>query len=173
MIKLQWQNFPIISVMLIVPLMVCHSTADAANPEDVQRLKTTKRCERCDLSGANLSGLDLSGAKVMDSDLTNANLSGANLVNAELMIANASRANFAKARLTNANLSGTVFVGANLSYADIRGANISQANFERAKLSGILTSTPIRLPNGQVVGPSSNSGRTMPSSRPNGTRRVF
>src|SRR3954470_12722685 len=71
----------------------------AADPNHVAQLRETKKCERCDLSGANLIEATLSGA----------NLSGANLIGADLL---------------GANLSGRAYLlGANLSRANLIGAN--------------------------------------------------
>jgi uncharacterized protein YjbI with pentapeptide repeats len=76
--------------------------ARAADPDQVQQLKTTHKCPLCHLEEAKLSGLQLQGS----------DLSGANLSNAELYGTN----------LKGANLSGTIFQGANLKMADLSGA---------------------------------------------------
>jgi uncharacterized protein YjbI with pentapeptide repeats len=175
--ELTRHNLSLVALAIVMPLAIGYGGAEGANPEHVQQLKSTKRCERCDLSGANFSGIDLSGAKMMDSDLTNTNFSGANLAGAELMLSNASGANFSKTCLVNANLAGVVFIKANLRQANIRGSNLNGANFERAKVRGVLAD--VRLPS--AVGqskdtddddqesfnscPSVNTGSGKPSGR--------
>lgn len=78
------------------------------NATDVQKLNSTNKCEKCDLSNANLANLDMYGA-----NLTGANLSGA-------------------------NLSESSFNDANLTDANIKGANIKGTNFSGAKLSNTI-----------------------------------
>ncbi len=85
--------------------------------KQVQVLKKSNNCVKCDLSGAKLTNLDLSYA-----DLSSANLSGADLSNSVLFGAN----------LSKANLSGANFSAANLFEANLSGANVSKTNFSKA-----------------------------------------
>ena len=78
------------------------TTAIAANPDDVQRLKSTGNCPGCDLSEAHLTPLDLQKA----------NLAGANL----------SKANLYAADLRGADLTGAILDEADLNRADLTGA---------------------------------------------------
>jgi len=94
-------------------------TAQASDPADVERLKATRSCALCDLSGE-----DLSGAMLQKSDLSGANLSTAKLY---------------KADLTGANLKGTNFTGTDLSGANLTGA--TDANLSGAKTDGKTTCT--------------------------------
>ena len=92
----------------------------AENPEHLKQLRETKQCQKCDLSGADLSGADLSFAVLVGANLSGANLKGANLSNADLSQANLKKAdlsyaNLSKAYLNNANLDQTKFIGAELS----------------------------------------------------------
>ncbi|NMF67371.1 pentapeptide repeat-containing protein, partial [Brasilonema octagenarum] len=82
------------AVALCAPLLVT-LPGYAEKPEHVKQLRDTKKCRKCDLSGANLSGANLSGA-----DLSYSNLSGA-------------------------NLSGVSLRGVNLSGVSLRGVNLS------------------------------------------------
>lgn len=78
----------------------------AFNAEHVKQLNDTNKCQGCDLSQANLAGIDLYGA----------NLQGANL--------------------SGANLTGTVFADANLIEANLTGATTNKnTSFSGAKLS--------------------------------------
>ena len=63
------------------------SGVEAFNANDVERLKQTKACSGCDLSGAYLGWTDLRGA-----EMSNANLGGANVSNARLVGARMARA---------------------------------------------------------------------------------
>lgn len=107
------------TAILLTPL--CFATPlRAENPEQLRQLLKTKSCQECDLSGANLSGLDLSFAKLVGADLRGANLTKANLSNADLTRANLTQANFSQANLTqayltNANLDRTNLLGALLT----------------------------------------------------------
>jgi len=68
--------------------------AHAFEAADLEKLKETGRCIKCDLfntkliganlPGVNLSGADLNGASLIKADLSGANLSGANLAHADL-----------------------------------------------------------------------------------------
>jgi len=71
------------------------------NKADLNKLKSTKNCSGCNLSGANLSGLDLSKANLKGADLHGANLSGAKLVNSILTGANLKNTNLNGADLKN------------------------------------------------------------------------
>ena len=66
---------------------------------DYQRLMATKKCVKCDLTAAYLSG----------ADLVFTNLSGANLSGADLSEANLFYTNLSAADLEGANLTETIF----------------------------------------------------------------
>ena len=100
-------------------------TVHAFNQQDVDRLRATRNCAGCDLSGARLPGL--AGARA---DFTNANLSGAFLY---------------KANLSGASLTGAVLQGANLSSANL-------SNAVGANLAGAKTDATTVCPNG-AAGP--------------------
>ncbi|PTN37590.1 pentapeptide repeat-containing protein [Desulfonatronum sp. SC1] len=109
---------PIIVVFLLLSSM---GTLEAFDQADLDQLRDSNQCPKCDLSGANLSGVrlnraDLSGANLRNADLSWANLNGAGLVGADL---------------SNADLSN-----ANLSWSDLRGANLTEATLTRANLTG-------------------------------------
>ena len=58
--------------------------AKAANPRHVRQLLDTNVCLRCDLSFANLRGIDLRGADLRGSDFRGADLRGTDLRDADL-----------------------------------------------------------------------------------------
>jgi uncharacterized protein YjbI with pentapeptide repeats len=113
-------------VLIIAMAVVCCFVASTVlygfDEKQVQALKKTNSCARCDLSGAKLTNLDLSYA-----DLSSANLSGADLSNATLFGANLSKAN-----LSGANLSSVNLFEANLSGADVSKANLSKTYLDQA-----------------------------------------
>ena len=96
-------------------------TAIAANADQLQQLKETHKCASCDLTDAQLSGLQLQGA----------DLSGANLSNAT----------FYGTNLAGANLAGAVLNGANFRLANLGGAL-------DADLSGAITDAGTVCPSG-------------------------
>ncbi|MEM7797322.1 MAG: pentapeptide repeat-containing protein, partial [Cyanobacteria bacterium P01_C01_bin.118] len=94
-------------------LVLTTVTAQAENPEHRRQLLQTNSCKNCDLSDANLAGLDL-----RDANLQGANLSGANLTATQLI-----RANLKDANLQNTLLLSTDLTGANLQAADLTNAH--------------------------------------------------
>ena len=91
---------------------------------NLNKLKSTKSCSGCDLTGVVLVGFDL----------RNANLNGfVNLSRANLIGADLSGADLTGAKLTDANLTG-----ANLTGANLIGANLTGANLTDAKLDGVI-----------------------------------
>ena len=103
-------------VMAVFCFFVASTVLYGFDEKQVQTLKKTNNCKKCDLSGAKLSNLDLSYA-----DLSGANLSGADLSNSI----------FSGANLTKANLSGANLTGANLFEANLSGADVSKANLSK------------------------------------------
>jgi uncharacterized protein YjbI with pentapeptide repeats len=80
------------------------------NVDIISQLLETKQCQRCNLSGANLSGTNLSGANLAGANLNGANLSGTNLSGANLSGASVNGTN-----LSGANLNGTIMPNGKLS----------------------------------------------------------
>ena len=120
---------------LTVAATMFASSASAFDREDLQKLKDTIQCERCDLMGADLSDANLRWARLWAADLRQADLSGALLDNAELRIA---------------NLSGANLPGARLNGADLRSANLSGADLIMTYMNdAILCNTT--MPNGSVI----------------------
>jgi uncharacterized protein YjbI with pentapeptide repeats len=96
-------------------------TAHGADPRDVQRLKQTGECERCNLGGADLRNLNLRDAKLKDANLEAANLSGANLQNT----------NFKRANLRAANFKNAIIQDTDFSEANLKDAMIDYGELER------------------------------------------
>ncbi len=153
---------------LILLLFFLSGELFAYKNSDLKKLKNTKKCIKCDLSGANLQYTNLSGSNLNKANLSKANLSKANLNKANLSETNLNKANLRRADLTgvdlrNANLksakltgadltgailSGAILKGAILSWAklvdgdltgaDLRGANLTGTNLKNAKLTKII-----------------------------------
>ena len=69
-----------ILVMAVLALAIAIGTSvNGFDKMDLQKLKSTKACEGCDLSGTNLREVELSGALLSYANLLDAELSGANL----------------------------------------------------------------------------------------------
>ncbi len=100
---------------------------------DMARVKATYRCPGCDLSDANLTGMNLAYA-----DLSKANLRRAKLAGVQLGQANLSGANLSGADLTGAKLYMANLTGANLSGARLLEAKLYKTLLDRADLSAVL-----------------------------------
>ena len=96
-------------ILLTLPFLFLAAKLYSYKSEDLEKLKNTGVCAKCDLSGANfyeadLQEVNLSGAILHHTNLRRSNLSGANLSSAMLF-----RADLFGADLTNANLEGSKF----------------------------------------------------------------
>lgn len=87
------------------------AVAAAEKPEDRARLLQTRSCAGCDLSAA-----DLKGVNAFDGDLSGADFQRANLYKANLRGSNLQDARFDGANLSGANLEGAT--GADLANAN-------------------------------------------------------
>ena len=137
----------LVMTALAVPIAI-GSLANGFDKMDLQKLKLTKACERCNLSGANLREAELSEAilayaNLIDAELGRANLSFASLRGSDLAFANMRQTNLGVANLRGANLyyadlRRANLHKANLSGANLYGANLSSANLKDATLEGAL-----------------------------------
>jgi hypothetical protein len=108
-------------VLIACSFLCAPAGVSAFNAQDLQKLNTTNKCSKCDLSGANLEGIDLYGA-----DLSGANLSGA-------------------------NLKGTLFNDADLRGANLKGASADkETSFTGAKLSEAIWMDGSKCRSGQM-----------------------
>jgi uncharacterized protein YjbI with pentapeptide repeats len=120
-------------LFVLLALFPVSGVSCAFEQADLVRVKALYRCPGCDLSDADLTGINLTYA-----DLSKANLSGANLVGVQLGQANLAGANLAGADLTGAKLYMTNLTGANLSGARLPGAKLYKALLDGADLSDVL-----------------------------------
>ena len=70
--------------ILTVAATLFASSASAFDPADLQKLKDTNKCLRCDLTGAYMLGADLKGANLRGANLEDADLGGAYLMDVNL-----------------------------------------------------------------------------------------
>jgi uncharacterized protein YjbI with pentapeptide repeats len=108
---------------LLTALLTLGGAARALASENLLQLMDQKRCQGCELAGA-----DLVHAQLTDADLRGARLQRANLSQAQLD----------GARLNGADLSFTSLLGASLRGADLRGARLEGTDLRQADLSGAL-----------------------------------
>jgi uncharacterized protein YjbI with pentapeptide repeats len=137
-IKFSWlepicnnMNIKVITTTVLLTFFGFTAQTFAFNEKDLELLKATNACPRCDLSGADLSQANLSGVNLRDANLRAANLSQANLTNADF-----TGANLETAVLTSANLTGASFTGASLKSATLENADLSFTGFISANLQG-------------------------------------
>ncbi|MBP7528373.1 MAG: pentapeptide repeat-containing protein [Syntrophorhabdaceae bacterium] len=112
----------ILTLVMVVGALIClPGGVFGFNPQDVQKLNSTNKCNKCDLSQANLAGIDFYGA-----ELSGANLSGA-------------------------NLKGTLFNDADLKGANLKGASVDkETSFVGAKLSDAIWMDGTKCKSGQI-----------------------
>jgi uncharacterized protein YjbI with pentapeptide repeats len=109
------------TVVTLCTVLGMVQTARGADPRDVQRLKQTGECERCNLVGADLRNANLRDAKLKDANLEAANLSGANLQNT----------NFKRANLRAVNFRNAIIQDTDFSEANLKDAMIDYRELER------------------------------------------
>jgi uncharacterized protein YjbI with pentapeptide repeats len=124
-----------ISSIGFVPVLLCTQSrlAYGADEAKVEKLKNTRECPGCNLSGAELAHANLERAHLNGANLQKANLAGANLRSAKLVRANLNEANQVGADLERANLYHTTFNGANLKGANLHMAILMGSNFSGVK----------------------------------------
>ena len=126
--------------------MATSPTVAIADGPLVKRLKIMKKCEYCDLSGADLRKIGLARANLTGANLKGANFAGANLSGFNLRSAVLTGANLKGAKLRGADLRGARLDGAILTDTDLEGARLERAwirkvdmrdaNLKRARLDG-------------------------------------
>lgn len=129
------------TAIVVTGVTTVGTVAQAENLEHIQKLLSTKECQRCDLQGASLVLANLQSANVQGANFQSANLSrvifaGANLRNA----------NLAGSSLSGANLGGADLTGADLRNTDLRGTILTGAVLTNAKLEGATLQGAIDLP---------------------------
>ena len=143
----------IMFLSLILSFFFLSGELFAYKKSDLKKLRDTKKCIKCDLSGANLQFTNLSGANLQFTNLSGANLNKANLNKEILIETNLNKANLRRSDLTGSDLTGAILGGAilkdsilswaklvdaNLTGADLRGANLTGTNLKNANLTEII-----------------------------------
>ena len=147
----------------------------------LDQIRTTNRCEACDLSGADLTkaimndarltGAKMAGATLTGVDLSSANLSGADLSGADLSQADLVGADFSKANLSGANLAGSrlswaKLTNADLSRANLKGAYLASTDLAGAKLSGATWTDGKTCKEGSLGGCKTEPGEPAQKAKP-------
>jgi len=124
----------VIGLCLLFSAIGVSTQSYAFSKDDLKKLKKTKECERCDLSGAVIKLQQLTGAKLSGADLSGAVLTRVRLTKADLSGANLTGAKLANTQLDHANLTG-----ANLTNVRMDITNVRHADFKDAILVGLIT----------------------------------
>ncbi len=69
---------------IVIALCFFATTVYGFNPDDLERVKKTNRCEGCDLSGADFSKFALNDAELSGAKMASVKMSGADLFDANL-----------------------------------------------------------------------------------------
>lgn len=157
----------------------------AADQDHVKQLIETNRCERCDLSEADLHGQNLFEAKLAGANLRDANLRDATLTGADLSAARLGGSHMEGATLIGAKigrykdnkgewkgagLEYTHLERANLTDADLKGAELIAAELEGAILFGAnledVVFEPASLPNIESIADATNLKSVTYNQRP-------
>lgn len=150
-----WQEGITFGVQLREPYGACVGLAAALAPEEPDleywdrsvvngcALAPGTNCERAQLAGENLFGIDLSEATLREADLfysilTVADLRSVDLSGSDLRLADLSSADLTGANLTGANFAGANLFGAQMSHADLTGADLSGTNLSDVDFSGAI-----------------------------------
>ena len=96
-------------ILLTIPFLFLSANLHGYKPEDLGKLRDSKTCSKCDLSGANFYEADLQEVNLNGAILHHANLRRSNLSGADLSDAMLFRADLFGADLTNTNLEGAKF----------------------------------------------------------------
>ena len=125
----------IMFLSLILSFFFLSGELFAYKKSDLKKLRDTKKCIKCDLSGANLQYTNLSETNLNMANLNMANLYKANLQYTNLSETNLNNANLRRSDLTGADLTGAILNKAKLTGADLTGAILRGAILKDSILS--------------------------------------
>ncbi len=111
----------------------------AVNQQDLEQLRATAACPRCDLSGADFANANLTGVNLRDANLKGANFTQANLRGADLTGADLTGAVLNNTNLSGASLTGALMKSASLENADLSFASLMSTNLEATTFKGATT----------------------------------
>ncbi|MGA2224077.1 MAG: pentapeptide repeat-containing protein [Syntrophobacteraceae bacterium] len=126
------KNIAVMFGIAMLCVLLMGNAGYAFDPNDLYTLQTTNMCPRCDLSGADLTGLAGQVTDLQMSNLSGANLNGVNLSNTDIDGANLSGANLSYANLTQADMCTSNLSGANLTGATVTGTYLDGATLDNA-----------------------------------------
>ena len=96
-------------ILLVLLFIFFNANLYGYKPEDLGKIRVSKNCSKCELSGANFYEADLQEVNLNGAILHHANLRRSNLSGADLSGAMLFRADLFGADLTNTNLEGAKF----------------------------------------------------------------
>ncbi len=123
-------------LFIFLILLISTPMSYAYDPDDLMKLKGFSQCLDCDLSNANLKGMDLTDVTIDRTNLKGADLNRADLTGVDLRGNILRGADLTKANLTGADLNGVDLFKADLSKANLNGAKLMDANLKGANLFG-------------------------------------
>ena len=152
-----WDAKPKISLQIMekIALLLLFATLLTAEvlaykQEDLDRLRDTHNCVKCDLHGAILREGNLIGANLYRADLRKADLRKADLRDSNLGDTNLRGAILREANLTGANMSGARLWEAILQEANLEGAVLRAADLDYARMKDAIFCNTV-TPDGQRI----------------------
>ena len=100
----------------------------AFDPKSIEKIKKYNECADCDLSWADLSGVDLSNSNFTGANLFSANLSGTDLSNSRLEGAILNATNLTGTKLGKAKLSRAIIIESNIKDAFLCDTELPSGN---------------------------------------------
>jgi uncharacterized protein YjbI with pentapeptide repeats len=102
MIRARRRSLPSFVLLAAALTVISLEVASAANANHLAQFQKTHACPSCDLTSANLAGIQAAGAKLASANLSDATFYGGNLRNADLTGAILDRTNLEMVDLTGA-----------------------------------------------------------------------
>jgi len=124
-------------IAVLISIFMLSVAAQAFEDEDLQKLKSEKACNDCDLKNVELSKMSFTNADLEETNfkeavLSDLDLSGSNLEDADFSGAKLTNVNFTGAKLKSANFENSI-----LLWVNFNGANLDSAKFEESTMKGV------------------------------------
>ena len=138
------------SIILLLAIALFAAPALGYKQEDLDKLRDTYNCVKCDLRESNLTGVNLTGVNLYRADLRRADLRKADLSDTNLGDTNLTGTVLEDANLSGANLSGAHLWEANLQGVNLQGAVLRAADLDYARMKGAIFCNTV-MPDGQRI----------------------
>ena len=102
---------------LTVAAAMFANSASAFDPDDLQKLLTTKECRECDLGDANLYHANMKGASMFGAYLQGSNLESSDLEGADLSAANLESADLKFTYMNGVTFCNTIMLDGSVIYS--------------------------------------------------------